>query len=410
MRGKRIKRPEAVLLRPASPGAGEAQQALKPSWRNPNGHDTLQPRHRYTQYLDISLMQLFELFMRRSIPRLDTTTLPFGEQRPPHPDLSSRQSVRSPLKPPPKQSQQYRAPKKPMFVSVPSKSERDHGKRKNLLSHILEPIIPRGSDEATVLICVGKGERCQIYPVYINVSNEKLAWEQIRDKWHSVAGWWWKFLSPLAAVENVSLVKVSIACRLPQRKEACSVFMGTYSKCDSEQELLEQKISTYEKAQEDSCTYNPSTNSTDHSWECEILNEFTSVKCTVDALCHAKRDLIRLSLLLRFFSLAISQPEIGTANNLLSRSHVFMSHRDVLAKLDTWHCPDVGELPFNGLSVDVSWTPHLHYILIPSIVSLLMLLVLGARLVYGDWDIAWAVGSFLIALISFFVVWTQHTT
>ncbi len=83
--------------------------------------------------------------------------------------------------------------------------------------------------------------------------------------------------------------------------------------------------------------------------------------------------------------------------------------RDILSKLEGWHCPKLGELQFQALMIDEDWTPGLQHVVLPLTVTVIFLMVVGAKLVDGDWGTAWNVGCFLVALATLLWMWANHT-
>ncbi len=84
--------------------------------------------------------------------------------------------------------------------------------------------------------------------------------------------------------------------------------------------------------------------------------------------------------------------------------------RDILSKLEGWHCPKLGELQFHALMIDEDWVPNLQQKVLPFMVTVIFLMVVvGAKLVYGDWGTAWNVGCFLVSLATLLWMWANHT-
>lgn len=83
--------------------------------------------------------------------------------------------------------------------------------------------------------------------------------------------------------------------------------------------------------------------------------------------------------------------------------------RDILSKLERWYCPKLGELQFRALIIDEDRTPGSQYVVLPLTMTVIFLIVVGAKLAYGDWGTAWNVGCFLVALATLFWMWLNHT-
>jgi hypothetical protein len=86
------------------------------------------------------------------------------------------------------------------------------------------------------------------------------------------------------------------------------------------------------------------------------------------------------------------------------------TNRDLLEKLDRWHRPGLGELKFQGLIIKEGWDADLQYILLPLAMTVLFLVVLTARFLFGDWSVAWTVGSFFVGLVAVLIAWACYAT
>ena len=84
--------------------------------------------------------------------------------------------------------------------------------------------------------------------------------------------------------------------------------------------------------------------------------------------------------------------------------------RDILSEVRVWHRPSVGELKFRGMLIQEGWDPPSLHVVLPMTAAALLLTVIGARLAYGDWSIAWNVGSFFIALVALSRTWVGHAS
>jgi hypothetical protein len=52
----------------------------------------------------------------------------------------------------------------------------------------------------------------------------------------------------------------------------------------------------------------------------------------------------------------------------------------------------------------------LQYILLPSTMTALFLVVIAARFLFGDWGVAWTVGSFFVGLAAVSIAWACYAT
>lgn len=69
-----------------------------------------------------------------------------------------------------------------------------------------------------------------------------------------------------------------------------------------------------------------------------------------------------------------------------------------MEKLDLWHCPSLGELPFRGLLIEEGWLSGASNALMALPVLGCISIVLGSKLIFHDWDTAWTVGGVFVAL------------
>ena len=83
--------------------------------------------------------------------------------------------------------------------------------------------------------------------------------------------------------------------------------------------------------------------------------------------------------------------------------------RNILWKLQAWHRPDFGELPFKALMIDDGLESSSQQIVLLLTVAVCFIIVIGAKLVFGDWGTAWNVGCFIVALATLSWMWGTHT-
>jgi hypothetical protein len=85
--------------------------------------------------------------------------------------------------------------------------------------------------------------------------------------------------------------------------------------------------------------------------------------------------------------------------------------RDLLNKLDRWNRPGLGDLKFRGLIIKEGWdVDSQQYKLLPLTITALFLVVLAARFLFGDWSVAWTVGSFFVGLVAVSIAWARSAT
>jgi hypothetical protein len=76
--------------------------------------------------------------------------------------------------------------------------------------------------------------------------------------------------------------------------------------------------------------------------------------------------------------------------------------------MDIWDTPELRELEFHGLLIREGWDPHSQHTVVALITTSLFLLVVWARLVFGDWSTAWTAGAFFVALIALLIQWLRY--
>ncbi|RFU24975.1 hypothetical protein B7463_g11362, partial [Scytalidium lignicola] len=261
--------------------------------------------------------------------------------------------------------------------------QRAHEKRKERLYQILEPDLDANElESSSILLCWGTENECHIIPVKVkNSANDVDIWQEIRR----------------TCVREVNIVKISIAGREPngdRKPRNSDRYIGTYNdNLESEIKQQEQIIANYEE-QEYPCPYNPSTGIVECNDSC--ISSILDVPCPMRRYYKAERKLKELKMR-PFLTLAFSNPDIGETNALLGRE-VINSNMEILSKLEVWHRPKLGELEFCGLLIREGWRLDLQHIILPSMAGFFFLMVVGAKLLYGDWATAWNFGCFLISL------------
>jgi hypothetical protein len=83
--------------------------------------------------------------------------------------------------------------------------------------------------------------------------------------------------------------------------------------------------------------------------------------------------------------------------------------RDILSKIESWHCPRLGELTFRGLVINEGRDTDSRHMALQLAAKILFLMVFVAKVVFGDWGTAWNVGSFLVALATLSWMWIRHS-
>ena len=95
-------------------------------------------------------------------------------------------------------------------IGVKSPTRTKHEERKKEVLDVLTPILAgEGMNTASILLCYDRGHHCQIFPVKVPHSADKVAvWQQIRREWYEKRGSWRKMI-PFFGVKEVSVVDVS---------------------------------------------------------------------------------------------------------------------------------------------------------------------------------------------------------
>lgn len=83
--------------------------------------------------------------------------------------------------------------------------------------------------------------------------------------------------------------------------------------------------------------------------------------------------------------------------------------RDILSKIESWHCPKLGELKFRGLVINKGRDINSRYITLSLATTILFLMVFVAKLVFDNWGTAWNVASVLVALATFLWMWIKYS-
>jgi hypothetical protein len=70
--------------------------------------------------------------------------------------------------------------------------------------------------------------------------------------------------------------------------------------------------------------------------------------------------------------------------------------------------PKLAELEFPCLVIHEDWEFDANSMALPVLASCLVATVIGSRYVYGDWDVAWNVGCFMVGLVTLVVTWARY--
>ncbi|KAI0152072.1 hypothetical protein F4776DRAFT_659004 [Hypoxylon sp. NC0597] len=281
--------------------------------------------------------------------------------------------------------------------------ERNHDEQKKKMLTHLEPILPPdGSDSGTILVCWGKSNCCEVFPVQISLSVDGPAeWKAIQKAWYQRRGLWRKHM-PMFGVRGVEIVKV--------RTKSQITYSGIYKCVANELEIEEKRLrKTITKSE----LYSKWL-----GYEYDSLAEFASY-CVADDWAHSSdylyprqsikdmmKKLNRLHLRAAFLN-AFLEPDFAGESHLLDWN-LIMVQRDILEKLNEVRCPELYELEFSGLLVQESWEFDSRHIILPLAGTLLLALVGVSRIFYGDWSTAWTFGGFLVSFITLIWMWAHH--
>ncbi|KAL7658043.1 hypothetical protein ACMYSQ_004184 [Aspergillus niger] len=253
-------------------------------------------------------------------------------------------------------------------------------------------------DFPMVLICWGKEERCQIVPVaFTDPTDEVTAWQTISQEYYAHRGSWTKYL-PWCCVNKVEIVDISIAGKklAMGNPSTGNEYVGIYHSEDlvAKRKHLEQVIADY-KPREWFCPYDISTGTVDCVIEC-VGSCMDNAECPERIKSKAKRELSLLSLR-PILTQCFFRADIAAHNSLLNSEGLIHGHKDILGKLDDWHCPESGEIRFRGLMIRNYWECNPQRMLLVMIVKLVLLSIPFAKLIFNDWAIAWTVGNFFVS-------------
>lgn len=80
--------------------------------------------------------------------------------------------------------------------------------------------------------------------------------------------------------------------------------------------------------------------------------------------------------------------------------------RNLLAYIAEWHCPRLGQVELNALYIDA--THNFQETMLPVSLLTLLMMVLLARLMFGDWGTAWSAGGFFVGFAALVLKWDEQ--
>ncbi|KAF2020132.1 hypothetical protein BU24DRAFT_419704 [Aaosphaeria arxii CBS 175.79] len=326
---------------------------------------------------------------------------------------------------PSKQATERESAKASMEIDAGSKNK----KRKEEIIDILKPISD-GDDihSYSILVCWGRQGHCQILPVKIAyTANDVAVWQELRRVWYAQRGFWRSLLPFLSA--RVEVVEISITGRgSPGTAE--TTFIGTYRNdhLSAEESRLRNFTANYVPQGNPSLSerrypYNQYASDYGYSYDqyqrkpgcrchpsapypsegivrcgqrCRSL--YSDIRtCPGQEWCDATTKLLRFQMRW-YLSLAFSCPNIAAGNDLLDAEDIALSEQDILSKLESEYCPSLVELQFRGLMISEGLDTGSRGVALSLGATVLFVIVVAARLIFGDWGTAWNVGSFFVAL------------
>ncbi|KAL4864155.1 hypothetical protein BDV12DRAFT_205888 [Aspergillus spectabilis] len=279
-----------------------------------------------------------------------------------------------------------------------------HKKRIEELKKYIMPISPEDGS-AVVLLCWGEKSSCSILPVSISDPEDEVAtWREINAAWYACKGHWMKKILGFI-VTRVSIAEIILL----GLKEAPSGFgtgkyVGMYLEQDipTERRRLQQIINSNPPILD--CFYSRETGTV----QCCDLDCFCSEcvpnidgidDCPVKKLLAARRELLLLDTL-DLMRHVFSNPVLAASNDFLEKGNLIHSHQKVLNQFHIWydwHRPGLREIPFRGILINEGWVLGTQQVVLPLMATMFLAVVIAARFLF-DWNTAWSVGSFFVAL------------
>lgn len=253
------------------------------------------------------------------------------------------------------------------FVSRDGRTD-NHKKRKEKIIEYLDPLLPLrdAPRDRFILICWGESNECHIKSVFFeHVSTESAIWSSIHQAWSTSRGPLRNLLKRYLTIKNVEVVTMLIAGKreaqakrvpyesLPGGQFSSTSYIGAIFKDDtnSERRQLKDDIANY-VPQEWPCAYNYALGTIECDPTC--ITGSLDVPCPERELFKTQRKLLRLDMN-AFRRLAFMDPSITTVHSVLDWENTVYSRSDVENRLDEWHCPSLGELPFRAIHIEAVW-------------------------------------------------------
>ncbi|CEJ91871.1 hypothetical protein VHEMI07558 [[Torrubiella] hemipterigena] len=244
-------------------------------------------------------------------------------------------------------------------------------------------------------MCWGKSDKCSIRSVFFQSRSteptpiEPVIWRGVRHAWFSSNSRLHRFLRYFRTIKSVDIVTVRIAGKhevhnrqtpddaLPGGQYSSIEYIGTITRDDiaSETHVVQELIDSY-VPQKWPCKYNYELGIMECDGHCKSRDLY--VVCPQIDHFKQQRKLLQLSMI-PFRRLALMDPDITSINSVLDQKDIVYSRRGVLKRLNTWHCPSLGELPFRAIFIEEGWIFSDFTISLPMVAAGLLLIVLGCK-------------------------------
>ncbi|KAK4185327.1 hypothetical protein QBC35DRAFT_534290 [Podospora australis] len=303
----------------------------------------------------------------------------------------------------------------------------------------------RAHDVGCVLLCWGREADCRVVavPHIPRSTDHELFWKEIRKGWSNalvrrswgpprLSRWLLGWKLPWWGVKAVKLVKIRILGRLDNivvlrqqaggidhQGEEGAIMCGVWKDWDlsQDQAMLKQSYADEKRTGFWWCRdKEPDYDAGDWEWELYpccyssqddriVHNATDSSGCRKhlhdgDRGCDVensfRQDLDQLEMEL-FRTQLFHRPDLAVHHDL-GNERLVHSTAYILRPYKNWDCPSLGMPSFFGLRIKEGWLIDADAIsvILPLVVLGLVVIVVSAWLVYGDWAVAWNVAACLV--------------